>query len=539
MKKLKKYLCLFTALITTLSFAVACVNEGNSNSSSGGDSSSSSVDIESLYPDTYPENGGCTFGEWELVKDADCTTKGVKVRHCTLHEGHDDYDFFAAREHAYNTEGVCERCGELVALPSANKNAKYINPSDEDADILGSGEEYPNPNDRYSGKYTFYVGEYYEIVLGNSRECWFEFNVEEAGQYAVISTSNPNGATLTQYTPDITYYVGESKTLEDGNFVNVANCTELYWSPAWRAAFCLKGNAGDTVKLFIAHVAPPTWEADYVNVSRTATTAITQAENAEDGFFPLDVPYTSEYFLDESCGYYRRGSKDKPGEIIYMAITKTAPRLMGEQSFVSLQGNGAGLRCAVGKTIEGDHIIHDFAPMIYKDPKYGGTENSYEAFVNADGLYPVTAELYEFLTLYTARNSVSEENASINDANRWLSACFYYGKLTPGCAEYPIRLEEFDTYKGTQLNIYDKLYYKFVPTVDADAPESGTITCKITVETAGTCFWLNGERHFAEDGAVEFEVVIAQGVTLQLMHESMQLTEMTFTIEQVQEEADE
>ncbi len=529
MKNLKKYLCLFMALTTILSLATACVDEGNSSSSSG-------KDLEDIYVDTYPENGGCTFGEWTLVKNADCTTKGVKVRHCSLHDGHDDYEFFAARQHAYDEKGICERCGEALPRPTPEAGAQYVFLPDDEADVIGSGEEYPDPNVRYSGAYQFSAGEYYEIELTSTGECWFEFSVSEPGHYAVVSTANPDGVTISGYTPETHYYIADGGMQEDGNFVAVVSCTENYWSPAWKATYALKGKSGNKVKFFITKVAPPTWEAGYVNVSRTAAETLVKAEDAEDGYFPLDVPYTDEYFYDESCGYYRRGNKEEPGEIIYMAITKTAPRLMGEQSFVSLQGNGAGLRCAVGKTIEGDHIIHDFAAMIYKDPAYGGTENSYEAFVNADGLYPVNKELYEFLTLYTEKNAVDDENDSLNDSNKWLAACFYYGKLTPGCAQYPIRIQDFDTYTGTQLNIYDKLYYKFVPVADADAPESGTINCKLTVQTAGTCFWINGERHFAEDGAVEFEVVITQGATIEFLHESMNadaLPEITFTIEKV------
>ena len=87
MKDLKKIVSIGIAFTATFSFAVGCVPTEDGNNSS-----SSSVENEDAnYSDTYLED--CELGEWELVRAADCETKGIKVRRCTNHQGatHEDY----------------------------------------------------------------------------------------------------------------------------------------------------------------------------------------------------------------------------------------------------------------------------------------------------------------------------------------------------------------------------------------------------------------------------------------------------------------
>ena len=49
-------------------------------------SSSSSAPAHNPYPDTYPQvcqNGQpCSFGDWKMVEDPDCTHDGAKSRIC-------------------------------------------------------------------------------------------------------------------------------------------------------------------------------------------------------------------------------------------------------------------------------------------------------------------------------------------------------------------------------------------------------------------------------------------------------------------------
>ncbi len=527
MKDLKKIVSIGIAFTATFSFAVGCVlTEDGSNSSS------SSVENEDTnYSDTYLED--CELGEWELVRAADCETKGIKVRRCTNHQGatHEDYEFFAAREHSYDSQGVCEVCEKELVLPTPDAGANYIDPADPDNEIWGTGTQYSELGVENSGKYEFWTGEYYTITIGNSGECWFRFGVDEPGQYAVISTSNPSEVSLQQYTENAgnNFENGETKYFDDGNFLAVVRCTELYFNVNWSSAYRLTGNAGDTVKFYITKVAPAPWEAGYEYVDKFATQIDgKKAPEGDAGKTPVDVPYTATYFYDEACGYYRMGSKSNPAEIIYMAITANMPRLLGDNSFVGLQESGSGLRFHIGNTVEGDYIMGAFEPMIYNDPDYNGTEESYQSYVNSDGLYPVTQELYDFLQLYTKRNTPIEEPDEGYESNAWLSACFYYDAIVQGSAKYPIQLNTIGNYTAKQLSVYDKVYYQFKPAFSLT--NSASLTCTITVKTEGVYFWIDGVRHSASEGEVTFEATVAEGVILSFMYDKMELVDIEFTI---------
>ncbi len=548
MKNLKKILMLGMALTAALALAVACKVEPDSSSAPTDSSSSPNdsstvpeevvVDKAPLFPDTYPADGGsCVFGDWELVENAACAEQGVKVRHCILHDAvHDDYEIFAERGHAYNYLAICETCGKKAPLPTIDQSATYLNPADKNSGIAGSGHEYqqyvPYINEygeeavRYlpnTGKYELAVDGYYEIELSNTRECWFDFAVPEAGQYAVLSTSNPGDIVLEQYasSAQTNFLMGEGSVLKDGNVFSVASCTKLYFNPAWRATFRLSGNAGDTIKFHIAKIAPTHWEPGYINVNVEVSAPLAKAPEGEQGSTPVVVPYDSEYFYDETSGYYRMGSKDAPGDVIFAAITKNAERLMGEQSFISLQTESAGgLRCAVGMTVEGDHLIHNYAPLIYKNPEYNGRENSYEAFVNSDGLYPVTQELYDFLSIYTASNYLAVPPEEGEGEHVWLSACYYYTVLTPGSEGNPFLIDTLGDHTVTMESIYEQVYCKITYTE--------TATCTITMNTDGI-FWIDGERHSSSEGAVTFETK-AEGVVISFLTSASEIIPIEFTI---------
>ncbi len=542
MKTKKNILLGCMALLATFAFAVGC--KTGSDSSSSTDSSSSSADSSNPFPDTYPENGGCEFGDWELFRAADCETTGVKVRRCILHEGHEDYELFPARQHDYSTQGICKTCQADAPLPGFAANPTYIDPATDDS-IEGSGHEFiqyeqigpdeVEPIDG-TGKYRLSVGEYYQITIEQSRECWFEFGISEPGQYAVISTENPDNVKLQQYSPETSILQGPSKYMDDGNFLSMVNCDEQHFNGAWTAAFRVSGVEGDVVKFHIAKIAPPVWAPSSVVVDKAATQLLGKAPEGAKGAVATDVPYDSEYFYDAENGYYRMGTAENPGDIIYVAIDKNTPRLMGSNSFVGLQEYAddeqtipvGGLRTMqIGTTIEGNYILGNYAPMLYNNPDFGGTENSYQAFMNSDGMYPVTEELHEFLTIYTARNALAVPPEEGYEENAWLSACFYYTVLTQGSEGNPYEITQTGTHTATQYDAFEEVYYKFTYT-------GGANTCKITVHTLGVNFFIGGDDgHSSDDGAVHFEVANGESVTLSFLNRGLEIIDISFTIEEI------
>ena len=536
-------------------------NSSNSSSSSAEDSSSSSSSSstedssndsssdnssaeDSEYPDTYPEDGNCVFGDWELFREADCDTEGVKVRYCTVHgDEHADYESFVARGHDFGTTGICETCQEEATIPAPGQNATYINPADENSGIIGSGHDYPQyrevgvdeveiiPN---TGRYEFSVDGYYQIEIGNEGTCWFEFAVPAAGQYAVISTSNANDVSIEQYASSVAtlYPIGTGRTLTDGNFISVANCADMYFNAEWRATFCLTGSAGDMVKFYIVKIGDPAWQPEYITIDVGATQIKGKAPEGAEGTTATDVPYESSYFYDETSGFYRMGTKENPGEIIYVAITNNATRLMGEMSFVGLPEAGASLNLDGGKSVEGNYIKYNYAPFMYSDTTYGGTANSYQAFVNSDGMYPVTKELYEFLKLYVTNNTIATPPEEGNEDNGWLAACYYYKLLPLGSEGNPIKINQFDTYTATQYDVNQQIYYTFSYNPNPDATGVVTTYCTLTCATQNVSIWIGNTRYSTQNGTITipFQTDSAQGITFCLMARVAEIVPMEFTI---------
>ncbi len=515
-------------------------SSGNNSSESSSENNSSENSSENdkndpEFPDTYPTDGNCVFGEWELHRAADCDTKGIKVRHCTAHENenHDDYEWFAARNHSYNTLGICSICEDQIAVPVADKNATYLDPQDPTSGISGSGDEYVQEiyipeEDRVeqvpgTGKYRLYVDGYFTLEIGNEGTCWFDFNVPAPGQYAVLSTSNADGVILEQYASSeaTNFKIGDAMELEDGNFLSVASCTKAYYSPYWTGSFRLSGAPGDTVKIFIVKVAEPTWEAAHIVEQQYATELTTEvAPNGEKGAVATVVPYTSAYFFDETSGYYRMGTKDKPGAIIYMAIDKNAERLLGSESFISLQEiwTPAVRNLQVGYTVEGDVLHYDYAPMLYSDPAFGGVEHSYQTYLNADGMYPVTQELYQFLCYYTNRNTAVTPPPEGSEDKAWLSACYYYVMLKQGEEGNPFEITQLGDFTITQYGANKRTFLKFTYDPNPESEYATSTVCTITVKTEAFNFWIDGVRYSSANGPQTFEVDSELGIMLSFLN---------------------
>ncbi len=403
--------------------------------------------------------------------------------------------------HDYGNTGVCVRCEEKAKIPAVASKQKFplVEPCTHDKYPCplcdyppDAGEDKWNRLELKEGCYT--------VEIGSKGELWLSFSVEAAGQYALHSVGGANGVTASRHAANDSYVneQGISAVVEENNFYAYDNCGESYFNSFWRSTYCLKGTVGTRVKIRFIRIADPAWEPDSIHTVVHAMELTQKAENAPVGKALVDVPYDSEYFYDESMGYYRMGTKEAPGEIIYAAINKEAPRLFNEgTSFRNLrQGSPTALNLNDGVTEDGDYNVLCYTPFImnwvdenaiwYGENNYGFAttepvgnpdKKCYQNYCNDDGVYPVNKELHAFLTLYTKLNmpvdeAVTSELWSSGTASDylWLSACYYYAEQAQGTAENPHILTVGSNDATAKLNYFYKLSGEGSYTLSSDSP---------------------------------------------------------------------
>lgn len=432
-----------------------------------------------------------------------CNGEGAK--------GGDGICSLTGKVHVYEN-GICA-CGDGPVYPKSPSTITYVNPADKQ----NGGEAF--------NRFQCTEG-YYELEIGEDGSVWVAFSVESAGQYALYSVENPNGTTAVQYDASAQYiprdengnYLGNpARTLDDGRFYSSINCSTQYYNAEWRATYAVYGNSGDTVRVRFVKIAEPQWTPSYVyeTVYASEINGVKASEGGE-GKQLQDVPYDSDYFYDETIGYYRMGTAENPGEIIYVAITKAASRLLQGGSFATINDEGNNLRLPNGTTADGDYLMYDYSKFI---PNNGGdvnaehdvTANCYENYVNSDGVYPVNKELYRFLTLYTQKNlpyELIEETDESILANAWLAPCYFYDELIQGTEDFPytIGLGSFEITTKKRGYTYYTLRY------DNSAAEFPTTVCNITTTHENAFLYVNGHSY---KGAfnVNFRVTPSLGMT--------------------------
>jgi len=137
-------------------------------------------------------------------------------------------------------------------------------------------------------------------------------------------------------------------------------------------------------------------------------------------------------------------------------------------------------------------LVKVYTTMILANPYGEGyNENSYEAQVNSDGLYPVTKELYEFLKLHANHARPATAPSAEYADNAWLAACYYYKAMELGSQEYPLEITEAGTYTLQQYDAFSDFYF----TVNLNA--GALSTYKISINThnvrlyVGTVYYTN------------------------------------------------
>ena len=431
------------------------------------------------------------------------------------------------RGHVF-VNGICSVCNVGPIFPQAPSSISYQTPNTEKYD----GTEY--------NRYQCAEG-YYEFEIGAEGCIWVAFSVQSAGQYALYSVSNTNNVTATRYDASIFYIppTGENaRILENGQFYSSVNCGNMHFNREWRATYALRGNSGDIVRVRFVKIDEPQWAPSYIYETIYPNEINgKKAPEAENGKKLQPVPYNSEYFYDETLGYYRMGTSDKPGEIIYAAITMEPERLLQGASFATINDEGNNLSLPYGVTEDGDNLIYDYSKFI---PNNGGdvnaehdlTANCYENYVNSDGVYPVNKELCQFLSCYVKKNTPHDLQGETDKtilANAWLAPCYYYDTLIEGTQEYPYQVSAGE-YVLPQTFGY--VYYTAKHT-NADAPtEKVSYTISTTCENA---FLYINDVSYKGAFSVTFETDGVNGVNFYLGTTTGMPESYTFTITETTE----
>ncbi len=437
-------------------------------------------------PDDSTHNELCDFSEWTLTTDVSCKADGEMTRYCLEDESHTETQVIPRRPHDFGNNGLCE-CGSSPTLPKLSNTGSTAPTEVIDTFI----------SEEVGSKKVFEVSvdQPYTATINNDGEFWFQFSVPEAGQYAIVSHSNPNGMTIERYITSGHYVTPTpipGRLMDDGKFISTISFEKTHFNDNWLSIGCIRGTAlGQRVIFSIVRVEDASWKPSniYENVYAKQIDGVKAPEGTQ-GAKAIEVPYeTTGIYLDETTGWYHMPS----GEIIYVAITKKAERQFGggTTAFTDLIAIGSAMNFRINTATlpTGDYLIYDYAPMIMTDPTLDGVtanENSYEAQVNSDGLYPLTQELYDFLVAHAQKSPPATAPEEGFEANAWMSTCYYYKVLTPGAEENPIEITTLGSFTATRYNSRQPVYYKFAytPTAGNDlfaAYEINVITDGVTL----------------------------------------------------------
>ena len=490
--------------------------------------------------------------EWVMTAPVTCTEDGAKSAVCAYNPNHTQSGVTVTkRGHEYDG-GKCVRCEEVPTIPEAEQSPTYINNYDKNSPFGNqTGGEY----NRYEVVITD-DSAYYEFELERSK-AWISLSVPEAGQYAVYTVGEiPANATLVRYDASVQYipidedgnYIGEEAVaieansfLPEGTLFSDVNCSTMHWSTQWRATWCFSASLGSLIKLRFVRLDEPAWIPEYVyeDIFATEINGVTAPE-AEGEKEPAFVPYESNYFFDESCGYYRMGTQANPGEIIFVAITSPATRLLQNGSFNAIQYEGNNLCLGSGYTVDGNYFLKNYVPLIMNNGGVMGEEdenaNCYENYVNSDGLYPVTKELFNFLNDYVSNTKPMDipdeiwNDEATRNAKAWLAPCYYYAELTEGSLDRPVEIGESDF--GTDITVntvaFDYVYY----TVKYSDWLSGAPTAFCTVSSTDSNAKIKiGGKTLTGPFSVHFETDEANGFTFMLAAKDGSATSFTINVD--------
>ena len=471
------------------------------------------------------------WSEWTFNTEPTCTESGEKVRHCLNCEDVTETAPVAAWGHKLDN-GVCTRCEYGPVYPDAPDKINYRKPTATTPDM--GVDPYVR----------FHLNEgYYEFTIGSTGVLWVDCNVPSAGQYALYSTNSPAGTKATDHGSN-TFWIDEAngaaaRSLSDGNFYASLNVSEDFWHDGYCHIFAFRGTPDTVVQVRFVRIEDAQQSAQYATETVYPHQINGKAKDSVSGMQITVVPYTSKYYFDETSGYYRMGTPEVPGEIIYMAITKKATRINDALAFADLATLGVGYAFHHHNDVDGTKVYRDYAWFLCNYGGIGKTSETgrdfipnegdpnalcYENYVNNDGVYPVTPELKEFLELYVSLNtpvSLQGETNPATLANAWLAACYYYKGVPMGEESNPIPATP-STFKVTTKELQYTYYAMFA---DAEATEARTYTATITNTNAFIYF--DGKAY---KGAQTFTFTLEPNEKILFYVGSLDYTSITFTV---------
>lgn len=434
-----------------------------------------------------------------------------------------------------------------------NPATDYIFPADS------SPITWSQPTDgngsAFGGRYACVEG-YYQVEIPAETEVFYEFAVEQTGLYALYTLSVVEDVTITQYDASIQYI----PTDEEGNFIGAPaeevppghdaktgvlyskiNCPQKYFNANWRATYGFYSETTQTIKVRFVRI------ADALHVPENIVTTVAAKEvlgkfyadpNASGVTDIAPVPFSSEYFYDEDYeievtpfaggetvkakGFYRMGTEDKPGDLIYAMLTDIPVRMF-DTAFTELLNEGTSLRLHMATAENGDYLINDYIEFMMNDGNE--TKACYQNAVNEKGLYPVNKELYEFLNAYVnargcAGMSETEQNA-YPDA-MWLAPCYFYGDMSNGSQLYPYALnygENTITLKSQSYVFYNVRWQK--ETNDTTGKDINQGFVDIVCDNPNVVLkFINDDTHknYSAPFQVSVETNVLSGATVMLLY---------------------
>lgn len=457
--------------------------------------------------------------------------------------------------------------GEDVAtdfvFPADDSTITWKTPS------FGDGSPFFEGN---SGRYSCVEG-YYRVDLLEGQELFYEFSVSQTGLYALYTTSAVENLTITQYDASVQYipqdssgaFIGEEAQTVPSSYTGHAgalyakiNCSAKYYSAQWRATFGILSTKNQTVELRFVRIGDALTEPETITTPVSANEIkgkYLRDENPDADITGKDlvaVPFGSDFFYDEDYeiyvtpldggtpvkakGFYRMGTEEKPGALIYVAISENYDDRMFDTTFVGLADKGASLNIQVATAENGDFLVNDYANFIMRAD---GDEEKicYENAVNNDGLYPVNQELFDFLNYYvkvrgcSALTDQTEQNTYAD--TMWLAPCFYYGNMKNGSSQYPYELVTGEN--TITLSAEEYVYYKIRWVKTTNANTGTDITAgyyKLTCSDPNVIVkFLNDESrtNYRQPEALAFQADYSQGATLQFLYDGTE-TEKEFTV---------
>ena len=506
--------------------------EDSSTPDNSSEEDSSSPDDGGSTPDDPTHNELCHFSEWELTTEVSCSADGEMTRYCLESAAHVETKKIPKRPHDFGNNGLC-KCGSSPTFSNL-PNSGYVDPTDTIETFIS--EEIGSKK-----VHVLTVDQPYSAVTDKFGEFWFQYSVPRAGQYAVVSHKNPNGLTVERYDANA-FYVNPAplsgRIMDDGNFVSTVSVDEVHYHDQWLTVGCIKGTqSGQKVTFSIVRVEEASWKPSniYEDIYAKQINGV-KAPNGAQGTKPIEVPYDSTgIYYNQQTGWYHMSS----GEVIYAAITKKAERQFGGGTiaFTDLLsvGSAQNFRIQHSTLPTGDYLIYNYAAMIMADPTLEGVsynENSYEAQVNKDGLYPVTQELHDFLVSHAKNHQPATAPDAGHKENAWLSVCYYYKALTPGSQENPFEITQTGTFTATRYNMFKPVYYTFKPAINGTSALSAYV---LSVATDGVTLNLYGQQYQNKDGnfgiqSIIFEANPALGVTFMFSTVDASLMEFEVSI---------